>query len=204
MANLLNTTISGTGHITVPTANTFQRTPEVITTIVRWTTSGFTVLRGNTPTASSSSWTAPANVFSVEVLAVGGGGGGSNDHGGGGGGGGVVYNANFAVTPGTPYAISVANGGAGGPAYRSNALGLGGSGGNTTFSTITAYGGGPGGSYSNGGAGAGASGGGAGGAGEQAAQEVTVKALQAAHILPVAHPTIWVQVVAEQEVLAVM
>jgi hypothetical protein len=39
---------------------------------------------------------------------------------------------------------------------------------------------------------------------EQAAQEVTVKALQAAHILPVAHPTIWVQVVAEQEVLAVM
>ena len=165
MANLTNTTISGTGHITPPASNTFLRTPELITTIVRWTTSGFTVLRGNTPTASSSSWTAPTGVNYVEVLAVGGGGGGSNDHGGGGGGGGVVYNANFAVTPGTSYAISVANGGTGGPALRGTSSGLGTNGGNTTFSTITAYGGGYGGSYSNGGAAAGASGGGAGGNG---------------------------------------
>jgi hypothetical protein len=39
---------------------------------------------------------------------------------------------------------------------------------------------------------------------EQVVQAATAKVLPAALILPVAHPTIWVQVVAEQEVLAVM
>jgi hypothetical protein len=39
---------------------------------------------------------------------------------------------------------------------------------------------------------------------EQAVQVVTVKALLAAHILPVAHPTIWVQAVAVLAALAAM
>ena len=140
MANLLNTTISGTGHITPPVSNTFLRTPEVITTIVRWTTGGFTVLVGNTPTASASSWTCPTGVSNVEVLVVGGGGGGGNyNSAGGGGAGGVIYNANFSVTPGTPYAITVGAGGRGGSGNNTTTPA---NGSNSVFGSLTAYGGG--------------------------------------------------------------
>ena len=88
----------------------------------------------------------------TEVLLVGGGGGGGTDTltNGGGGGGGVVQNASFAVSPGN---ISVTVGGGG--AVLTN-------GGNSVFSTLTAYGGGAGVNQTNNGA-DGASGGGAAG-----------------------------------------
>jgi hypothetical protein len=160
MANLLNTTISGTGHITPPASNSFNRSSNLIDTIVRWTTTGVTTLRGVSPTATTTSWTCPANVTSVELLVVAGGGGGSNDHGGGGGAGGVIYRANYSVTPSTTYSLSVGAGGAGGGQFRSDSRGLGVNGGNSTFDSLTAIGGGRSGSYSNGGPAVGGSGGG--------------------------------------------
>lgn len=85
----------------------------------------------------------------VEVLLVaggGGGGGGVSGWGGSGGGGagGTVYNSSFAVSVGN-YTVTIGGGGGGGTGdYR------GANGGNTTFSTLTAIGGGGGGSTNNG------------------------------------------------------
>lgn len=133
--------------------------------------------------------------FSLESLVVAGGGGGGMDMGGGGGGGGVLYNTSTPVNLGGVYKVTVGAGGYGGPAgnggYRTDGAGPQPSvhqftisatnGGNSSFSTITAIGGGYGGSsyygytpnngYGNiGGSGGGASGysdttGGHGGAG---------------------------------------
>ncbi|MFA5779178.1 MAG: glycine-rich domain-containing protein [Elusimicrobiota bacterium] len=73
----------------------------------------------------------------VEVLVVAGGGGGAaNRTGGGGGAGGLIYNASFAVTA-QAYTVTVGAGG-----------GIATSGSNSTFSTITALGGGAGGDAS--------------------------------------------------------
>lgn len=104
----------------------------------------------------------------VEVLVVGGGGGGAstydgNNNGngprGGGGGGGVLYNANYAVTAGTMYPVTVGAGGAGG---RGNNVD-GNQGGDSRFGNIYSLGGGAGqrynsgstGNYGNGGSGGG-------------------------------------------------
>lgn len=81
----------------------------------------------------------------VEVLVVAGGGAGGgyggNDGAGGGGAGGLIYNRNFAVTPGSAVTVTVGAGGAGvGGAVRGN------SGGNSVFGALTAIGGGGGGS----------------------------------------------------------
>jgi hypothetical protein len=113
---------------------------------------------------------------SVQVLVVAGGGGGGMDMGGGGGGGGVVYNPSYTITSGSVINITVGNGGAGAPA-----AGTGGQpgghqytisasqGGNSVFGSITAIGGGYGGSSyfqytpNNGYGGNGGSGGGASG-----------------------------------------
>ena len=119
----------------------------------------------------------------VDVMVVGGGGGGGMDMGGGGGGGGVVYQQNYAVTPGTAISVTVGAGGWGAPAgsggYRGDGAGpqpsghqftIGATaGGNSVFGSITAYGGGYGASSyygytpnygvgGNGGSGGGASG----------------------------------------------
>jgi hypothetical protein len=118
----------------------------------------------------------------VDVMVVGGGGGGGMDMGGGGGGGGVVYQQNYAVTPGTGITVTVGAGGWGAPCgggcYRGDGAGPqpndhqftipATSGGNSVFGSITAYGGGFGGSsyrgYTPGIVGsAGGSGGGSGG-----------------------------------------
>ena len=84
------------------------------------------------------------NLTAVEVLVVGGGGAGGgyggNDGAGGGGAGGLIYNSNFAVTPGTQLAVQVGSGGAGvGGAARGN------NGINSIFGALTAIGGGGGG-----------------------------------------------------------
>ena len=95
------------------------------------------------------------NLTAVEVLVVAGGGGGGNHHGGGGGAGGLIYNSNFAVTPGTQLTVTVGDGGA----ARSYGGGNGGNGGNSVFGALTAIGGGGGGSYPNNGSGGGSGGG---------------------------------------------
>ena len=82
-------------------------------------------------TSSSGSFTVPAGVTSltVNMVAGGGSGGGGNDYGSGAGGSGGYYqNYNYAVTPGQVISYSV-----------------GGSGGNTTFGTLTCTAGGNGG-----------------------------------------------------------
>ena len=96
----------------------------------------------------TTAWTAPTGVTKVEVLAVGGGGGGGAWVGGGGGGGGYLYRASWPVTPGTSYTVTVGAGGnrevnpgsyTGMPAASN--------GGNSVFDTLTAVGGGYGGSW---------------------------------------------------------
>ena len=127
--------------------------------------SGIVIINYSTETVEvfskpgSTTWTAPANVSSVEVLVVAGGGGASGaDYatgGGGGGAGGVLYNSAYTVTPGNSYSVVV---GAGGASVTSTTAGN--PGGNSTFDTITATGGGRGAGYSGTSAGTGGSGGG--------------------------------------------
>jgi hypothetical protein len=106
---------------------------------------------------SSTSWTVPAGVTSVEVLVVGGGGAGGGGTGAGGGGGGVIQNSSYAVTSGSSITVTV---GAGGVGVGNN---RGGNGGNSAFGSLVAVGGGGGGSNitgfngANGGSGGGAS-----------------------------------------------
>jgi hypothetical protein len=80
--------------------------------------------------------------LNIEVLVVAGGGGGGYQCGGGGGGGGVIYNNSYGVTSNTNITVTV---GAGGTGYSDAA-----NGGNSVCGTLTAIGGGRGGS-SNGG-----------------------------------------------------
>ncbi len=122
---------------------------------------------------SNGSWTAPAGVFGVLVSVIGGGGGGTNGTwsqggcsgdagvGGAGGSGGYISNQVVAVTPGQTYGIVVGAGGGGG-AYGCPAYNNGRPGGNSSFSNVTATGGGAGVWYSGG---AGGSPGGAAGSG---------------------------------------
>ena len=101
------------------------------------------------------SWTAPAGVTSVSVVAVGGGGGGYQTWANtGGSGGGLGWKNNIAVTPGQSYTVVVgaggsSNGGVGGNSYFINAStveGCGGgnasSGANTSCANANGYGGG--------------------------------------------------------------
>ena len=96
-------------------------------------------------TTGTYSWTAPAGVTSVSVVAVGGGGGGGFTwSSGGGGGGGLGWKNNIPVTPGQSYTVVV---GQGGPS-NSNANSAGSEGGNSYFislTTVAGYGGGRGG-----------------------------------------------------------
>jgi hypothetical protein len=137
MATLKNTTVAGTGHLQIPYATTSQR-PAIHTAIVQWTNTGSqssSVLAGPTPTLTNTSWTAPAGVTSIELLAVAGGGGGGSDLAGGGGAGGLIYNSAFAVTPGTTYTVTVGAGGLGGQAVRqSTSVGTNGS--NSVFNNL--------------------------------------------------------------------
>ena len=77
------------------------------------------------------------NLTGVEVLVVAGGGGGGTG-GGGGGAGGLIYNSNFAVTPGTQLTATVGAGGAGNSSWGGNGV----AGANSVFGSLTAAGGG--------------------------------------------------------------
>ena len=99
---------------------------------------GGPTINGCTSIANGSSWTPPTGVSTLHVLVVGGGGGGTGATFNTGGGSGYVA-ANAAVpASGAPFNITVGAGGAGG------VLLGGGSGGTSSFGTITAAGGGTG------------------------------------------------------------
>jgi hypothetical protein len=96
-------------------------------------------------TVGTTTWTAPANIYSVEYLIVGGGGGAGNGYdnaGGGGGGAGMVLTDRLSVTPGQTYTVTIGAGGTGGADTRTNNPGLPGNA--SVFSTVIALGGGQG------------------------------------------------------------
>ena len=150
-----------------PGTQSITATDSVVSTLTG-TQSGILVTRKPAifffATAGTATWTAPPGVTAVELLVIGGGGGAgglaATDKGaaGGGGAGGLIYYgaetpavaSSYSVTPGQTYAITV---GAGGIAH--------GRGGNSSFDTVTAVGGGYGGQRFGEAGGAGGSGGGA-------------------------------------------
>jgi hypothetical protein len=96
----------------------------------------------------STTWTAPLDVTSVEVLVVAGGGSGGSPYGGGGGAGGLIYNTTYPVVPGTTYPITVGAGGA--AALQSVGVSqTGNRGRNSQFGNLIATGGGAGGMWDN-------------------------------------------------------
>jgi hypothetical protein len=102
-------------------------------------------------TTGTYSWTAPAGVTSVNVVAVGGGGGGGYQwSSGGGGGGGLGWKNNISVTPGTAYTVVVGQGGQSTPNANNNSSNLGGTSYFISTSVVAGYGGGRGGANSNG------------------------------------------------------
>lgn len=127
------------------------------------TASGFSTSGSQLYTSGSGNWIAPIS-GNISVLCIGAGGGGAQVAGGGGG---LGYNS-FTVTSGTNYSYSV---GAGGLSNLSGTLSAGG---NTSFLTLTAYGGNPGSNtwsgpaVGTGGGSSGGSGGGTGGTGGRA------------------------------------
>ncbi len=115
--------------------------------------------------AGTCSWTPPAGVASVDVLAVGGGGGGGSRIGGGGGGGAVIESSAVSVSGAT--SVTVGAGGRGGYGTTSSTVG-GAQGGQSALGAVTAIGGGGGGGddgYSSNAYEAPKSGGGGGGGG---------------------------------------
>ena len=111
---------------------------------------------------SSGTFTGTSGL-NAEVLVVAGGGGGGQAIAGGGGGGGVIYNSSFPIAS-QNYSVTVGAGGAGAPGVGDIGLGGGSAGANSVFGSLTAIGGGGGGSYnSTTGFSTGGSGGGIGG-----------------------------------------
>jgi len=96
---------------------------------------------------SSGTFSVPSGTSSVDVLVVAGGGGGGYE-GGGGGAGGLIYRPGFPVTPGGTVTVTVGDGGAGsaGPAGQGD---YGDNGQDSVFGTLTAKGGGFGGTKNN-------------------------------------------------------
>ena len=147
MAQLTSLSVDDTGSLTLPSGTIANRPSLSSTVIVQWTNTGTQAVSvtSGSATTTSTSWTCPTGVTSIEVLVVAGGGAGGGYHGGGGGAGGVIYNSAFPVTPATSYTVTV---GQGGSAATSSAN-TGNAGNNSVFATLTAIGGGAGLSQSN-------------------------------------------------------
>lgn len=128
MARLKGLKIDDTGSIVPPSGTDANRPTN-------------TVVKTSFKTVGTTSWTAPANVTSVEVLVVAGGGGGGANHAGGGGAGGVIYRSGYPVTPGQSYTVTVGAGGSRATSFP----GQGSNGGNSVFDRLIAIGGGGGG-----------------------------------------------------------
>jgi hypothetical protein len=100
-------------------------------------------------TSGSYTFTPGTDVSSIQLLIIGGGGAGGTIMGGGGGAGGFLYYPTYSVTPLSAYSSITIGAGGAGIVQVANATGnIGARGGNTTFNSIVAYGGG-GGSFDN-------------------------------------------------------
>lgn len=155
LAALFFIVASLTHYISGESASAVAACPESVSGETVATVDGACVL--SFATVGSYSWTPPAGVKGVDVLVVAGGGGGGADAAGGGGGGGVVYEQNRLVSGATT--LSVGGGGDGG---RKETATVASNGADSTFGSLTAVGGGRGGTYRGGNGAAGGSGGGGG------------------------------------------
>lgn len=133
------------------------------------TTNGANTIHAFTTTGNTTfTLTSPASI-SAQVLIVAGGGGGGGGDGGGGGAGGVIFSSSSTVTAGS-YTVTVGAGGTGAIYVTDSPTTVMTQGGNSSFNSLTAIGGGFGGGENHTGAnglrggGTGGSGGGAGGA----------------------------------------
>jgi len=97
--------------------------------------------------AASGTFTVPSGVTVVDVLVVAGGGASGVDNGGGGGAGGLIYRPAFPVTPGGSVSYSVGSGGSSPTGPHPQNTPSSGQGSDSTFGTLTAKGGGRGGSW---------------------------------------------------------
>jgi hypothetical protein len=144
-----NATFNSTGAMTISSGTTAQRPASPVNGMTRYNTttgtweaynnSGWIPSNPNIVTnyqsfTASGTFTPAAGVRNIQLLVVGGGGGGGSGGAGGGGAGGVVYIPNFAVTPSTGITVTIGGGGA----ASTNGV-------NSSFGSITAYGGGRGG-----------------------------------------------------------
>ena len=102
-----------------------------------WKTHRFTTVGNSTLTMTA------IGASALSYLMVGGGGGGDSGGGGGGGGGGYLSGTST-LTIGA-FAVVIGNGGGGGGSYPAGNYSAPGSGGNSTFNSLTAIGGGSGG-----------------------------------------------------------
>jgi hypothetical protein len=121
--------------------------------------SGSRVYHAFLNTGTSSFYMTDPSITNVEVLVVAGGGGGGTYIAGGGGAGGLVYSSSFTITPNSNIPVIVGNGAT--ARQGTNLSGFNGE--NSVFSTITAVGGGGGGTAFGGNGLPGGSGGGSGG-----------------------------------------
>jgi len=138
-----NTSAGLTLGLTLGAASSYTLPSQVVATTSNATvssSSNYTIC--SYTTVGSGTFTVTSPGF-IDFLIVGGGGGGAGDRGPGGGAGGCIYGSNVPIAAGT-YGVTVGAGGAGG--YQAN----GGTGGNSSFSVWTAYGGGGGGFYTTG------------------------------------------------------
>ena len=92
-------------------------------------------------TVTSSTFSVPTGLTTMQVLVVAGGGGGGGRAGGGGGAGGIIEHPSFPVTPGGTVSYTLGGGGSGAP----GTSGYGTNGSNSVFGSLTAIGGGGGG-----------------------------------------------------------
>ena len=124
-----------TSSFTVTASTTSQSQSRAFTILVK-----VPVVTSFTSTGAFN-YTVPSGVSAVQVLVVAGGGAGGNI-GGGGGGGGVVIHNSFPVTPGGTVPGSVGSGASAPPSGNHTTPSPGNRGGDSTFSTLTAKGGG--------------------------------------------------------------
>ena len=157
-----NFTNNATGYTAIATGTTAQRPGTPTAGMVRYNSTN-----AEYEVYQSSSWRAlttqsTGQYYVSYLVAAGGGGGGSSGSGGGGGAGGVSTGSTLLLVPGTTYTATIGSGGVG-SVYGSSTVST--AGGNSSFSSITALGGGRGGDWSVGSGGDGGSGGGASGGG---------------------------------------
>ncbi len=150
--------IYGTTALTLPTGTTGERPGTPANGMIRYNTTN-----SEMEVYVNGSWKAVTTqitgAYAVNYLIVAGGGGGGSSGSGGGGGAGGLLSGSTSLLPGSTYSVSVGAGGTAG-AYSST---IPTNGGDSSFASLTAIGGGRGGYWDIGNGGNGGSGGGGGG-----------------------------------------